>query len=339
MRQPVALRSRILAFVMMAALIAGCTARAAHADPGSNAVPGPVEGYVEVNGVRLQYLDWGGSGPALIFVHGMGDDPHVFDDLAPAFADRFRVVAYARRGSGNSDSRGPYDVTTLTEDLRGLMDALGIPKATLVGHSAGGDEITAMAATHPRRVSALVYLDAAYDWSDPDFHAAFNALPTALLQPPASSMVSFDAYRAYQGATSYQGIGDMRRIEAHLRQGVVVEPDGHVRQRTRRTVLDSLYGAMWTNKGRDYAHVLCPALAIYPQHLFDVQAGDVQRRDAVLAFEQKYWDPFRTKSINRIRRELAHVEIVHVNGIHTSFFLTERQQVVATMMRFLSGVS
>ena len=111
----------------------------------------------------------------LILLHGSGDNPHVFDDLAPAFTDRFHVIAYARRGHGRSEARPPYDTATLTEDLRGLMDALGISKASLVGWSLGGNEITAMAALHPDRVDKLVYLDAAYDWADPDYKAAFQA--------------------------------------------------------------------------------------------------------------------------------------------------------------------
>jgi pimeloyl-ACP methyl ester carboxylesterase len=74
-------------------------------------------GFVTVNGVRLNYLDWGGSGPALMLIHGGGDNPQIFDDLAPAFTDRFRVVAYARRGHGQSEAKGPYDTATLTEDL------------------------------------------------------------------------------------------------------------------------------------------------------------------------------------------------------------------------------
>src|SRR5271165_6426931 len=82
-------------------------------------------GIVNANGVRLNYLDWGGSGPPLILIHGLGDNPHIFDDLAPAFTDRFRVVAYARRGHGQSEAKAPYDTATLTEDLRGLMDGLG----------------------------------------------------------------------------------------------------------------------------------------------------------------------------------------------------------------------
>src|SRR5438477_11110408 len=86
--------------------------------------PLPWEGFVAVNGVRLQYLDWGGAGPALILIPGLGDDPHVFGGVAPALADRFHVIAYARRGFGGSEGNGPYDIGTLTEDLAGVMDAL-----------------------------------------------------------------------------------------------------------------------------------------------------------------------------------------------------------------------
>jgi len=57
--------------------------------------------FVTVNGIRMNYLDWGGNKPVLILIHGFQDNPHVFDDLAPAFTDHFRVIAYARRGHGD----------------------------------------------------------------------------------------------------------------------------------------------------------------------------------------------------------------------------------------------
>jgi pimeloyl-ACP methyl ester carboxylesterase len=49
--------------------------------------------FVTVNGVRLHYLDCGGSGEPLVLIHGLGDTAHYFDDLAPALRDRWRVVA------------------------------------------------------------------------------------------------------------------------------------------------------------------------------------------------------------------------------------------------------
>ena len=86
-----------------------------------------------VNGVRLHYLDWGGAGDPLILLHGMGDTPHCFDDLATAFRDRHRVLAYARRGHGQSEAKAPYDADTLTEDLRQLLDHLGLDSVHLAG--------------------------------------------------------------------------------------------------------------------------------------------------------------------------------------------------------------
>jgi pimeloyl-ACP methyl ester carboxylesterase len=55
-----------------------------------------------------------------------------------------------------SEAKVPYDTATLTEDLRGLMDRLGIAKAHLAGWSMGGNEITAMAGTRPERVNRIV---------------------------------------------------------------------------------------------------------------------------------------------------------------------------------------
>lgn len=142
--------------------LAACRRPATWPNPAARKI-----GFVTANGVRLQYLDWGGSGPALILIHGSGDNPHAFDDLVPAFTDRFRVIAYAQRGHGNSEVKGPCDTSTTTEDIRAFMDSLGIAKANLAGWSMGGNIITAMAGTHPQRIDHLVYLDGAYDWSDP----------------------------------------------------------------------------------------------------------------------------------------------------------------------------
>jgi pimeloyl-ACP methyl ester carboxylesterase len=295
----------------------------------------PVEGYVAVNGVHLQYLDWGGTGPTVILIHGLGDNPHVFDDFAPAFTDHFHVIAYARRGSGNSDVTGPYDIVTLTEDLRELMDALGVAKADLVGYSAAGEEVTEMAAEHPERVGHVVYFDGGYDWADPDFKAAVKALPVGFFDPPPSAMVSMDAFRSYLKSTMYPGLDDMSRIEANLRAKVVIQSDGRLIYRAPRALVDALYSAVWTNKRLDYSQVHCPALALYAEHLYDLQIADAQRRKALVAYEQRYWKPYQAKSVEKLRGELADVRIVRVPGAHSSFFMTDRQQVISSMRRFL----
>jgi len=292
-------------------------------------------GFVTANGIRLNYLDWGGSGPALILIHGIGDNPHIFDDLAPAFTDRFHVIAYARRGHGLSEAKEPYDTATLTEDLRGLMDGLGIAKAHLAGWSMGGDEITEMAGTHPERVDRIVYLDAGYDWADPAFGAAFKAVPPIYMNPPAGAMASLDSWRAYERNVWFPGVSDSSRFEAYVRELVVIHPDGTIQNRMSESTAQLLGTTLLTGQ-RDYTRVHCPALAIYAQSMPDVSHGDSARIAEARAWEEKYMAPFRTASIERVKRQLPGIEIVNVQGTHTDFVFTSRQQVIATMRRFLS---
>jgi pimeloyl-ACP methyl ester carboxylesterase len=326
-------------YVAVATALISSLAQAAAAPPNWSDPSPHTRGFVTANGIGLEYLDWGGTGPALILIHGSGDNAHAFDDLAPAFTDHFHVLAYSRRGHGGSTARPPYDTATLTEDLRAFMDALGIAKAHLAGWSLGGNEITAMAAMHPERVGRVVYLDGAYDWADPDYKTAFEAIPPSLLDTPPSATASFDAYLSYEKAVNYTQLNDMRRIEAYLRESVVIEPDGSVKPRMPKEVMDALISALWTNPPRDYVRVKSPALAIYAQSMIDPDIADARRRDDARLWERTYMAPFRIKSIARLRRELAHVDIMTVAGAHDSFFLTSREQVVRAMSRFLNGAT
>lgn len=123
--------------------------------------------FVTVNGVRLHYLDWGGSGEAIVFLHGFPGSAHNFDEMAPKFADKFRVLGLTRRGHGQSEKiETGYETDNLVEDVRQFLDAMKIERVNLIGFSAGGDELTRFAGLYPKRVLKLVYLDAAYDRRD-----------------------------------------------------------------------------------------------------------------------------------------------------------------------------
>lgn len=124
-------------------------------------------GFVKADGVRLHYLEWsGGKRGVLLMLAGLGHDAHSFDTFATRFTNDYRVLALTRRGFGESDKpRTGYDVGTRVEDVRRFLDAVGVARVTLVGHSVAGDELTAFAAAYPARVDKVVYLDAAYDRS------------------------------------------------------------------------------------------------------------------------------------------------------------------------------
>src|SRR5205085_3519506 len=104
-------------------------------------------------------------GPPLLFLTGLGDSADTFDSLARRFTDRFHTWGLTRRGQGSSDKpESGYDPRTLAGDIRGFMDVKGIERATLIGFSAAGSEMTRFAALFPSRVDRLVYLDAADDY-------------------------------------------------------------------------------------------------------------------------------------------------------------------------------
>jgi len=118
---------------------------------------------VEVNGLRLNFLEWGTSGrPVLCFLHGGSAHAHWFDLVAPAFVDRFHVIALDQRGHGESDWAKPpaYATENFAADLLGVIDALGGRRIALIGHSMGGHNAMSFSAWHPDRVSALVVVDA-----------------------------------------------------------------------------------------------------------------------------------------------------------------------------------
>jgi hypothetical protein len=89
-------------------------------------------GFVSSGGVRIQYLDFGGKGEPLVLLTGLGSSAHIFDDFAPRFTDRFRVVAITRRGHAQSDHPpSGYALDQLVDDLKAVLDTLGLDRVTL----------------------------------------------------------------------------------------------------------------------------------------------------------------------------------------------------------------
>jgi pimeloyl-ACP methyl ester carboxylesterase len=291
--------------------------------------------FVEANGVRINYLDWGGRGDPLVLVHGFGDNPHAFDDLAPALADRFRVISYARRAHGLSETKPPYDTATLVEDLRALLRHLKIPSAHLAGWSMGGNEITAMAALHPEYVNRIVYLDAAFDWFDPAFDQVVREFPLPG-RPPASAMESWPAYLDWHHRMLYPSLQNVSRVEAYLRQLAVDQPDGSIKMRMNSEAGSALWKGLLEDR-KEYSRVRCPALAVYAATCGDGENGDPELCSKFRTYEEHTFSPFRELSKKRVEAELSDLETLTLPGTHTDFVYVSRAKLVGELTRFLSG--
>jgi pimeloyl-ACP methyl ester carboxylesterase len=290
--------------------------------------------FANVNATKLNYLDWGGNGPPLVMIHGIGDNPHVFDDLAGLLHDRFRIVAYARRGHGLSDSTGPFDAATLTEDLRQLLDHLGIQRASLVGWSMGGNEITAFAGRYPERVGKLVYLDAGYDWSAPEFLTPFLEV-AGVNSPGAADMQSLDAYRKWYHAAWFGDIPWSNGLESYLRDSAQPDADGKLHLKPTDEAWPALFATVG-NWQRDYTKVQAPALALYATVFFPLDRSDPALVQKLRDFEQSTVVPFRRASMERIQRELRNVKVQQIaDSSHMSIGVQQPKPLAATIRAFL----
>jgi non-heme chloroperoxidase len=279
----------------------------------------PKTGLVTANGIKLHYLDWGGSGDTILFLPGFNDTAHVYDKFAPRFTDRFHVIGLTRRGVGESDKpKDGYDASTRVEDIRQFLDALGIERVILIGHSMAGDELTLFASRYPARTIKVVYYDAAYDRT-----------PKGWLEG-----LSDPAYKP--------GIMTRMRMEA---LGIPGASDIHVDNMPppeEWAILVATHKAIFAFR-QDYTKIQAPALAFYaatasehyPSQWLPEGAGASVRAKAEAWWQEKGHALMR-EPVEQFRREIPHGEIVEFSEAqHYLFKGDTADEVVAKTRAFL----
>src|SRR5574340_963378 len=117
-------------------------------DPADSS-PHTIQFVTVAKDVKLEVLDWGGSGRPLIFLAGMRSNAHVFDQFAPKFTPKYHVYGITRRGFGASSKPGPtvanYSAARLGDDVLAVIDALQLHRPVLAGHSIAGEELSSVA--------------------------------------------------------------------------------------------------------------------------------------------------------------------------------------------------
>jgi pimeloyl-ACP methyl ester carboxylesterase len=110
---------------------------------------------VRVNGINLHYIE-AGRGDPLLLIMGFGGDHLAWAFQTPVFAQTHRVIAFDNRGAGQSDVPDvPYTTRMMADDAVGLLDALTIERAHVIGVSMGGMIAQELALAHPQRVRSL----------------------------------------------------------------------------------------------------------------------------------------------------------------------------------------
>ena len=293
------------------------------------------EDFIQARGIKLHYLDWGGSGQPLILIHGLGDSPYIFLDLAASLRQNFRIIAYSRRGHCKSEATDMlYDNSTLVSDLKLLLDSLNISKASLLGWSMGGNEITEFAIRYPERTNKLIYFEAGYDLSDEAFNNIVKIIPKSPL-PDSSDLETFNAYRKWYHNYWFADVDWNPALEANLKATTRINPDSTVStipgDHIFKIVLETA-----KSYHRDYKMIQAPALAIYSKPFF---VPPVKNENIVSAYgemEKNIINPWRLRNMNQIRAELKNITIKEMPmGSHTSLLFLSRDSIIECIDSFL----
>jgi len=328
--------------------------------------------FVEVQpDVKLEVLDWGGTGRHLVLLAGLGNTAHVFDSLAPKLATRYHVIGITRRGFGQSSApQTGYDPKRLGDDVVAVLDALHIADPVLVGHSIAGEELSAISTYHPGRAAALVYLDAGgtfalYNPRHGDYTPALaqlrddlsalqkNLFDDGLISKTLTDMALFQANLAELrgelecGTPPSPKAGDLASIFALQRYmkgyfgGII--PDAEVRQDFRISE-DGRVGE-WLGHGYANESVILeeerfhsietPLLAIfsYPSAPSPSQASDPAKLAACRAAETS-----REEAQFAIFRAQPHAKVIVIPNATHYIFLSREEEVISQITDFVNSL-
>jgi non-heme chloroperoxidase len=288
--------------------------------------------FIEVEpGVKLEVLDWGGSGEPLLLLAGHGDTGHVFDDFAPGLTSDFRVFAITRRGFGASSqpARG-YDLARMVQDVARVADTLKLGRVNVAGHSIAGDEMTRFALTYPDRIGKLVYLEAAYDRVEAhQVEARFPKLPPP---PEAGESGSPEAVRTFIARS------EILMPESEIRATRIFGPDGlYLRPVTPENIVRAVAKMV---EHPDYGAIRAQILAIYavyrtPADLSarykTADSGTRQGLDQVFAL----WQSFSNDQRKLLRKSVPQARVDEIQGASHYVFISNRDRVLKDMQAFL----
>ncbi|MGZ9166053.1 MAG: alpha/beta fold hydrolase, partial [Anaerolineales bacterium] len=299
--------------------------------------------FVQVNGIRLHYLDWGGESDVILFLAGMGCNAHIFDHLAPRFIDKFHVIALTRRGHGESDHpETGYDVDTLTEDIRQFMDALGIEKVILAGHSMANVELSHFSALYPERVLQLIFLDAAYDRSSASYKNMVENSPFRRIQFPGLDLDYYSPEEYFAAMKRAYPSFTLIWTEAMQEQSLhemTMAPDGKIIDRMSDAISKAIMD-MLTSYVLEDSKIKVPALSFFAlskgiNTISDEWMTDEQK-DEILHHVETRENFWTRESIEQFQRNVPHARIIEIPQGHHYCFIEQEELVYEEMRKFLS---
>jgi non-heme chloroperoxidase len=172
--------------------------------------------------VKLEVLDWGGTGRPLVLLAGLGNTAHVFDKFALKLNDAYHVYGITRRGFGASSTpaleAANYLADRLGDDVLAVIDALQLKDPVLAGHSIAGEELSSIGTRHPEKVAGLIYLDAGYGYAYYDREKGDLLMDSLDLKRKLDKLMPFAAPQEQKRAVDELLETDLPQFEKELQE-------------------------------------------------------------------------------------------------------------------------
>ncbi len=243
----------------------------------------PKDEFIKLNGLRFHYRDWGGAGQAVVLAHGLASTCHIWDLVAPILSKDFRVLALDQRGHGESDKPDcGYDFATVAGDLLRFVEAMGLERPIIVGHSWGGSVALELAVACPGVARGLCFVDGGT--------IEISARPGMTLQrareemaPPDFTGVTVEQFRQ-RIRGRFQGEWVTPQVEDIVLACFEVLADNTIRARLSRRNHLQVIEALWAHKPSQlYPRVRCPVLLMPARQSGNESAMDrrLRREEAI----------------------------------------------------------
>jgi pimeloyl-ACP methyl ester carboxylesterase len=240
-------------------------------------------------GVVLNYRAWGRDGQPMVLIHGLASTMRIWDLAAPLLARKFCVTAYDQRGHALSDKPPEgYDLPGMLADLRGLIEALGLERPVLVGHSWGAYLALAYAATYPDECSGVALVDGGVMSLRDRPGSTWESVSHDLAPPDLSRYKMSDTLEwARTGALGHLPESFLKEFYGSM---LAEQPDGTIRARLSRENHMKILRIMWDMDIEGLlSKVRCPLLVVMAEgaNPDERQAGFIKFRRRGVALAKK----------------------------------------------------
>ena len=301
---------------------------------------GCVTSFIPVGeGVKLEVLDWGGTGRPLVLLAGLGDTAHGFDKFAQKLIAKYHVYGITRRGFGDSTSPPPteanYSADRLGDDVLAVIDALRLQqRPVLAGHSIAGEELSSVGSRHPEKVAGLIYLDAAYEYAFYDRSHGDANFDAADLDA-AEMRKKLGDFLVGQGSDKRKAVSELLQQLPELEKELLAQQKELAALPMNPPEPGNEFGpAQAIMLGQEkYTKIPCPILAIFadPHNLGPMREYNAAGRAAMA----KYMADHTTADSNAFEAGVPSAHVVRIPNADHYVFQSNEAQVLQEMEAFI----